>query len=44
MWVKQFIEDKTETQSSQETYPKSHGDKSGLDLDFLIPIEIFSFN
>lgn len=42
MWFRHFIEDRTETQSSQETCPDSHGGNSGLDLDFPVPIEILS--
>lgn len=40
MWVRHFIEDKTETQSNQETWPRSPAVENRWDLDFLIPIEI----
>lgn len=35
--------DKTETQSTEETCPKLHGDKTRLDLEFPIPMKVLSF-
>lgn len=40
MWVRHFIEDKTETQNNQETWPRSPAVENRQDLDFLIPIEM----
>ena len=40
MWVTHFIEDKTETQNNQETWPRSPAVENRQDLDFPIPIEM----
>lgn len=37
-------EDKTETQSAQETCPKLHSDKTRLDLEFPAPVKVLSFS
>lgn len=42
LWARHFREDKTEAQSSQETWPRFRGDRSRRDPEFLIPSAVLS--